>query len=1014
MAPVLKKDAKARGQKNKTDLEIDDLITEEDKVILQNVEDVDEESAVDVDANGEDIPESEILAFLQKLGVEKHRPFPVATAKGSKNDKSKKEANKSSATTETTKQKKDVQASTKKNAEKNKPPVKAEDLKPVLQFLKLPKARKNLLLKPGQMWREEKAHPIPDQPPDGTVLQEAEKLAKKILEEEISMYSTEKAGTKNSEARWLKTVLASGTLSDKMAALTLLIQESPVHNMSSIDSLIAMAGKKGRREAMMAVDTLRDLFISGLLPEERKLRAFKQQPLTEILKLSEGNLDTRDRILLMWSFEDQLKLKYAQFIKTLGEMSFDTLQTSKEKALSTIHHLLTSKPEQENALLPMLVNKLGDPLIKSKAMYLLTKLVDEHPNMKAVIVREVEQLLYRPNVSQRAQYYAICYLTQLHLSHQENELASKLIQIYFFFFQSYLKKGEVDNKMMSVLLSGVNRAYAFAKANKEELAQQMDAVYKIIPSVNFHTGIQALMLLYQVTDSTSSTSDRYYMCLYRKLADPALSNSSKQSIFMNLLFKSLRRDIVDRRVKAFIKRILQVYSPQPPQIICGVLILLSQILKEKPGLIKSKQITKGQWFDDDDEEHFVDQPDPDDSTVTPSIEVSMTEEVDKGNTETNTQTKTQSSWVHRKNVGGQGHAADYDPYSRNPLYSRAELELVWELQQLTRHYHPTVRLYAASILKEEPIEYDGDPVKDFTLARFLDRFVYKNPKKNLGEQQQKWGQFKKAGPGGIRAIPVNSREFLELGESNVPEDEKFFYRYFNERANRVQDNDDSDDGSVGDEEFDAFLDNFEKNVDRDDDLDDMDLDFAGDKHKNKATPKAKESESEESDADDVDDDDDVDFSDDELAAEFNQEMSGMDFDDSQMEVEFSPDEDDELQTMMQPSLGKNKKKGRKEMAGKKKNKDDTTNLFASAEEFAHLLEEETEGNQVSLGGTGDVINKDKAAQKQLAWEKQREFWLKDKKRKGGKPGHKGGKGRPLKNKFSQGQKKLVAKKKFKR
>lgn len=99
----------------------------------------------------------QILAFLQKLGVEKHRPFPVATAKGSKNDKSKKEAKKSTATTETTKQKKGVLASTKKQEQlNNNPPVKAEDLKPVLQFLKLPKARKNVLLKPGQMWREEK------------------------------------------------------------------------------------------------------------------------------------------------------------------------------------------------------------------------------------------------------------------------------------------------------------------------------------------------------------------------------------------------------------------------------------------------------------------------------------------------------------------------------------------------------------------------------------------------------------------------------------------------------------------------------------------------------------------------------------------------------------------------------------------------------------------------------------------------------------------------------------------
>lgn len=31
-------------------------------------------------------------------------------------------------------------------------------------------------------------------------------------------------------------------------------------------------------------------------------------------------------------------------------------------------------------------------------------------------------------------------------------------------------------------------------------------------------------------------------------------------------------------------------------------------------------------------------------------------------------------------------------------------------------------------LQGQVIEYHGDPLKDFTLMRFLDRFVYKNPK----------------------------------------------------------------------------------------------------------------------------------------------------------------------------------------------------------------------------------------------------------------------------------------------
>ena len=44
-------------------------------------------------------------------------------------------------------------------------------------------------------------------------------------------------------------------------------------------------------------------------------------------------------------------------------------------------------------------------------------------------------------------------------------------------------------------------------------------------------------------------SDRYYMALYRKLLDPGLQTSSKQAMFLNLLFKSMKADLVTKRVK---------------------------------------------------------------------------------------------------------------------------------------------------------------------------------------------------------------------------------------------------------------------------------------------------------------------------------------------------------------------------------------------------------------------------------------------------------------------------------
>lgn len=74
-------------------------------------------------------------------------------------------------------------------------------------------------------------------------------------------------------------------------------------------------------------------------------------------------------------------------------------------------------------------------------------------------------------------------------------------------------------------------------------------------------------------------------CLFcRKLLDPGLSVSSRQSMFLNLLYKSLKADIVLRRVKAFIKRLLQVSCEQSPTFACGALFLVSEVMKAKPGL----------------------------------------------------------------------------------------------------------------------------------------------------------------------------------------------------------------------------------------------------------------------------------------------------------------------------------------------------------------------------------------------------------------------------------------------
>jgi ribosome biogenesis protein MAK21 len=75
------------------------------------------------------------------------------------------------------------------------------------------------------------------------------------------------------------TILKSGTTADKVSALTLLVQESTIHHFKELnDSLFhGMAMKKSRRDALMAIDSIKDLLIGYLLPD-RKLKYFSDQP----------------------------------------------------------------------------------------------------------------------------------------------------------------------------------------------------------------------------------------------------------------------------------------------------------------------------------------------------------------------------------------------------------------------------------------------------------------------------------------------------------------------------------------------------------------------------------------------------------------------------------------------------------------------------------------------------------------------------------------------------------------
>ena len=627
---------------------------------------------------------------------------------------------------------------------------------------------------------------------------------------EVDAFQALKSRDRSAEAQWKRKVLSSGTLSDKIASLALDVQESPVQSLWALDSLLSMSKKKGRREAELSIDALRDLFASNLLPESRLLVSLEKRELFWLRQAAE-----RDAPLLALAyFESELKTRYAGFVQTLESSSFEALDHFKRIAIRSVYELLAARPEQEQQLLSQLVNKLGDPnkKIASQVVYYLRQLVDKHKNMRPIVVREIEQILRRPGISSRTSYYAVIFLNHIILVRDaDHELASQLIRVYLGVFKDSFSKEAASSKssaknikgkkgkhggkkggkkkatrgatgkaahtsqdqaiqsnarLLSALLTGVNRAFPYTNADKSDFAEQIDTLFKMVHVGTFATATQALMLLLQVMRKHNASSDRFYRTLYAKLMAPELLKTSKPTLFLNLLYRSMRGDSDDARLCAFLRRILQVATCAPASLAAGLMLLLSSILGSKE-FIPLRRIVHSSVAKHDEEEN--------------EQSVSKT----KGD-----QTPTMSI-----NIGGAERDArpaahdNYAPEKRDPVHASANGTIAWELETLARHYHPSVRAFSRSILEDArcEISYGGNPIRDLSNAAFLDRFSYRNPKKRdqnrLRSMDKVFGdQGREARTGrASRSVAVNSVQFLDKAPRNVPENERFFHKFFKQR-----------------------------------------------------------------------------------------------------------------------------------------------------------------------------------------------------------------------------------------
>ena len=542
--------------------------------------------------------------------------------------------------------------------------------------------------------------------------------AKNLYEKKTLSYDLDKIDYNqkvNKEKRWTHDILQKGTYDDKISALLLYIRQSPKNTLKYLEILIRLVENKNKRKNDGIVIGLKDLFLEVIL-ENKKYLAFNQKYNNK--NNSQLN-NINDEELITSYYEDKIHHLYLRFINILEEsINTESIINIKKKNLDYLYEMLVRQPESEEKILQDIVNKLGDTStdISNHTMKLLKQIQEQHMNMSSIIFKYVITF-YSMNAKNEAKLSALNYLVQMDIPPRKNrEFIEESINFFFNLFnqissdsenqnnnniineknlkteknkkkQKKLRKlilenknqNTINEKFLSLIVKRINILFKFVKKQQKQMEKineiiqdKISVLFRLSHNKSLKLSIEILKLLFGIiTTQDQNFVDRYYKSLYELISNNSLSNSKHVKEALKLILMSIMFDNNNNRICSFIKRLLEMSLISEPQYIICILIIVSQVLRNKNKLWKmlEREQTKINIF--------------------------------------------------------------YDSAKRDPQYAQGEHSFLNELYLLEKHYHPSVQRMSKFILdnyNKEVISYDGDPLMDFSLINFLEKFMLKNPK----------------------------------------------------------------------------------------------------------------------------------------------------------------------------------------------------------------------------------------------------------------------------------------------
>merc|ERR1712217_717551 len=403
---------------------------------------------------------------------------------------------------------------------------------------------------------------------------------------------------------WLTKTQKRGTIIDKIGAATILIQESAMSNLYSLDVLLNIISDKLYKKSIvkMVVISLQELFSYFLLPD-RKLNSLEEneQSLRIINTSDNGRL-----IFLYIFFEDCVKRRYARFVKMLEELSLNSITYIKTKCLKIAYILLVRKPEKRLNLVDIIVNKLGDPCKKtsSKAIYLILCLFIEYPKMGFIAANVMNFFFDRPLLKYRAIHNVVLLLNSMIKLYDKRDVKSM-----FIFISTNLK---ILKKVIDIDRTGIRSRNKLndiknlnpRKGNSKIIILSLTIIIKVLSKTNnlffkqqihqhnqcfFHLvhaykspkiAVKALIILTKLQSSYTKIKEKYrfYLALYSILTHKYFLRYKYNTTF-SILFKAIEFTAPSWMVLAFIKQMFEIALEELTETAFQIMTLILKLMQ---------------------------------------------------------------------------------------------------------------------------------------------------------------------------------------------------------------------------------------------------------------------------------------------------------------------------------------------------------------------------------------------------------------------------------------------------